>query len=147
MEYPKGKLNLLKFRNACVVSVGNEQKKGIFIPIEDNSVYISNGRDGRVKGAYVDFMVFKNPKPVYGFGYTIRQCITEKTRCIMTEEERKTIPYLGNMNIPEDNVRTYSGNRPADKSHEDYNQRQNNKRPAENAKVSMSMDEEDNLPF
>ena len=50
-----GKLNLLKFKNACLISVKGrtETKKGIFIPIDDNHVFVSADDANRAKGAYV----------------------------------------------------------------------------------------------
>lgn len=64
MNY-SGKLNLLKFRNSCIVTVkGNSStKRGIFIPIDDNNLFISADENLKAKGAYVDFNAWENQQP------------------------------------------------------------------------------------
>ena len=99
MNY-SGKMNLLRFKNACVVSVQGKtaKKKGIFIPIEDNHLFVSADEAGRTKGAYVDFMAWENQRPSpYGDTHSLRQSYPKEARDRMTEEEQKAVPYFGNM--------------------------------------------------
>ena len=99
MNY-SGKLNLLKFKNACLISVkGNTAvKKGIFIPFEDNNIFISSDEDLKAKGAYVDFNAWENQATdKYGYTHCIRQSISKEVKDRMNEEERKSVPYIGNM--------------------------------------------------
>ena len=94
-----GKLNLLRFRNACIVSVTGRTatKKGVFIPIEDNNLFVSADENLRPKGAYIDFIAWENNPPKYGDTHSLRQSVPKEARERMTEEERNAIPYLGNM--------------------------------------------------
>lgn len=99
MNY-SGKLNLLKFRNPCIVTVkGNSStKRGIFIPIDDNNLFISADENLKAKGAYVDFNAWENQQPgKYGDTHSIRQSLAKEVRERMTEDELKSVPYFGNM--------------------------------------------------
>lgn len=99
MNY-SGKLNLLKFRNSCIVTVkGNSStKRGIFIPIDDNNLFISADENLKAKGAYVDFNAWENQQPgKYGDTHSIRQSLAKEVRERMTEDELKSVPYFGNM--------------------------------------------------
>lgn len=60
-----GKFNLLKFKNSCIVSVKgkSETKRGVFIPIDDNNLFISADEDLKPKGAYFDFNAWKTSSP------------------------------------------------------------------------------------
>ena len=74
MNY-SGKLNLLRFKNACIVSVQGktEKKKGVFIPIDDNQLFVSADDRGQAKGAYVDFMAWDNRQvSMYGDTHAMR---------------------------------------------------------------------------
>lgn len=95
-----GKLNLLKFKGACVISVKGHAgvKKGVFIPIDDNHIFISADDTNKAKGAYIDFMAFENKQPSkYGDTHMIKQSIDKDTRSKMSEEEKRAMPILGNM--------------------------------------------------
>lgn len=99
MNY-SGKINLLKFKNACLITVkgADATKKGIFIPIEDNNIFISADDDLKAKGAYIDFTARENQTPgKYGDTHSIRQSLAKEVRNRMTEDELKSIPYIGNM--------------------------------------------------
>ena len=99
MNY-SGKLNLLKFRNACIVSVQGrtEKKKGVFIPIDDNNLFISADENLKAKGAYIDFIAGENQQTgKYGDTHSLRQSLPKEVRERMTEEEQKMIPFIGNM--------------------------------------------------
>lgn len=95
-----GKFNLLKFKNSCIVSVKgkSETKRGVFIPIDDNNLFISADEDLKPKGAYIDFTAWENQQPGrYGDTHSIRQSLAKEVRDRMTEEELKAVPYFGNM--------------------------------------------------
>lgn len=94
-----GKLNLLKFKNSCIITVkGNATKRGIFIPIEDNNLFITADEDLKPRGAYIDFMAWENQQPgKYGDTHGIRQSLPKEVRERMTEEQLKAVPYFGNM--------------------------------------------------
>ena len=100
MNSYSGKMNLLKFKNACIVTVqGKTQaKRGVFIPIDDNNLFISADEDLKPKGAYLDFMAWENQQPgKYGDTHSLRQSLAKEVRERMSEEEQKAVPYFGNM--------------------------------------------------
>lgn len=100
MSSYSGKMNLLKFRNACIVSVKGKAstKRGVFIPIDDNNLFISADENLKPKGAYIDFTAWENQQPgKYGDTHSIRQSLAKEVRDRMTEEELKAVPYFGNM--------------------------------------------------
>lgn len=101
MNNYSGKHNLLRFKNACVLSIKGktESKKCLVIPIEDNHLFMSMDVDsGKPKGVFVDFMAWKNEEPdKYGNTHTFRQSLPKEVREKMTEEEKKAIPFFGNM--------------------------------------------------
>lgn len=95
-----GKFNLLKFKNSCILSIKgkSEIKKGVFIPIDDNNLFVSADENLKAKGAYFDFNAWENQQVgKYGDTHSIRQSISKEVRDKMAEEELKAIPYLGNM--------------------------------------------------
>lgn len=99
MNY-QGKINLLKFKNSCIITVkgATATKKGVFIPIEDNSIFISADENLKAKGAYIDFTAWENQTPSkYGDSHGIRQSLAKEVRERMTEDELKAVPYIGNM--------------------------------------------------
>ena len=100
MSSYSGKMNLLKFRNACIVSVKgkSETKRGVFIPIDDNNLFISSDENLKPKGAYIDFTAWENQQPgKYGDTHSIRQSLAKEVRERMTDDELKAVPYFGNM--------------------------------------------------
>lgn len=100
MNNYSGKMNLLKFKNACIVTVQGETqaKRGVFIPIDDNNLFISADEDLKAKGAYLDFMAWKNQQPSkYGDTHSLRQSLAKEVRDRMNEDELKAVPYFGNM--------------------------------------------------
>ena len=100
MSSYSGKMNLLKFRNACIVSVKGKAstKRGVFIPIDDNNLFISADENLKPKGAYIDFTAWENQQPgKYGDTHSIRQSLAKEVRERMTDDELKAVPYFGNM--------------------------------------------------
>ena len=93
-------MNLLKFKNACIVTVQGkiQAKRGVFIPVDDNNLFISADEDLKPKGAYLDFMAWENQQPgKYGDTHSLRQSLAKEVRDRMTEDELKAVPYFGNM--------------------------------------------------
>ncbi len=64
MDY-SGKLNLLRLNNAAVVSLKGKTatKLCIVIPCEDNDIYLSQGDDGKHRGAYLSCFVAERREP------------------------------------------------------------------------------------
>lgn len=99
MHY-SGKMNLLRFKNACIISVQGktDRKKGVFIPIDDNRLFVSTDESGKPRGAYADFMAWENREPSqYGDTHALRQQYGKEARSRMTDEEQRAVPYFGNM--------------------------------------------------
>ena len=96
-----GKQNLLKFKNACVISVKGktETKKGVFIPIEDNHLFVSADMDtNKANGVYIDFFAWANKEPgKFGDTHMFVQSLPKDVREKMSEQELKQLPIFGNM--------------------------------------------------
>lgn len=95
-----GKINLLRLKNSCIVTVKGKSatKKGVFIPIEDNNLFISADDDLKPRGAYIDFTAWENREPgKYGDTHSLRQSLPKEVRERMTDEELRAVPYFGNM--------------------------------------------------
>lgn len=96
----QGKLDFLKFKNSCVISVKGKtgEKKGVFVPIEDNGLFVTTDENNKAKGAYFNFAVFENKQVgKYGDTHMIKQSIGKDARSKMSDEEKRAIPILGNM--------------------------------------------------
>ncbi len=95
-----GKMNLLRFKSACIVNMQGKtmKKKGVFIPIDDNCLFVSTDDAGNAKGVYVDFMAWENKQPSqYGDTHSIKQNYPKEVRTLLNEGELKSIPYFGNL--------------------------------------------------
>ena len=100
MENFSGKFDFLKLKNACVISVNGKSgaKKGVFIPIEDNSIFVSTDENNKARGAYYDFLAFANKQTSkFGDTHMIKPNLDKETRTSMSEEERRTVPIIGSM--------------------------------------------------
>lgn len=96
----QGNFDFLKLKNACIINVKGKtgEKQGVFIPIEDNELFVSKDESNRAKGAYLNFVAFENKKPgKFGDTHIIKQSLDKDTRSKMSEEEKRAIPILGNM--------------------------------------------------
>ena len=125
----QGKLDFLKFKNSCVISVKGKtgEKKGVFVPIEDNGLFVTTDENNKAKGAYFNFAVFENKKVgKYGDTHMIKQSIGKDARSKMSDEEKRAIPILGNMKPME---------------------LQNASQAVETPVAPVSHEEEDSLPF
>lgn len=99
MNY-QGKINLLRLINACVVNIKgrNGSKKGVFIPIEDNHLFVSSDDNNSPKGVYADFIVWENKVAgKFGDTHSFKLSVPKDVREKMTEEQIKAIPYFGSM--------------------------------------------------
>lgn len=88
------KLNLLKFKNSCVLRIqGKTGKKAcLVIPIEDAHLV-----DGE-KGVYADLLECELKQPgQYGDVALVRQSLPREVFDAMSEEERRAMPILGNV--------------------------------------------------
>lgn len=100
MENFSGKFDFLKLKNACVISVNGKSgaKKGVFIPIEDNNIFVSTDENNKARGAYYDFLVFANKQTTkFGDTHMIKPNLDKATRTSMSEEERRSVPIIGSM--------------------------------------------------
>lgn len=95
------KQNLLKFKNAFVMNIKGKtaSKQCICIPVIDNYVFMSADDNMKAKGAYVDINAnqYEGGTSQYGDTHYLRLAVPKEIREKMTEEEKKAIPYLGNM--------------------------------------------------
>lgn len=95
MNY-EAKINLLSLRGAAVCNLtwkNKTTKKCVVLPIEDCVLY-----DG-AKGVYLDLSINERREVSQygGWTHSIRHKISGEAYKAMTEEERKTIPFLGDM--------------------------------------------------
>ena len=96
----QGKLDFLKFKNSCVISVKGKtgEKKGVFVPIEDNDIFVTTDENNKAKGAYFNFAVFENKQVgKYGDTHMIKPRVGKEIRAQMSEEDKRAIPIIGNM--------------------------------------------------
>ena len=96
----QGSIDLLKLKNACVATLGNQTKKRcVVIPIDDNDLYVKN-EDGSTKPRSVYFGVNvwerQQPSP-YGHTHYMKQSFSKAYREAHTEDEMKNMPFLGDM--------------------------------------------------
>ncbi len=90
----------MRFKSACIVNMQGKtmKKKGVFIPIDDNCLFVSTDDAGNAKGVYVDFMAWENKQPSqYGDTHSIKQNYPKEVRTLLNEGELKSIPYFGNL--------------------------------------------------
>lgn len=93
-------INLLKLKNACIVTVKGKTttKKGVFIPIEENDLYVALDESLKPKGVYLGLASWElKQKGQYGDTHLLKQSFSKDFRETMSEEELKNAPILGNM--------------------------------------------------
>lgn len=97
-----GRMDFLKFKNAQVISVQGEKglKKGVFIPIDDNHIYVSTDGRGGAKGAYFDFICYRCNNLRFGNTHALKISLPLKVRQQMTDEEFRSFQYFGNLYPP-----------------------------------------------
>lgn len=95
-----GKMNLLKLKNSAVVQIkGNTgTKKCVVIPIEDNHLFVSVDESNKAKGVYVDFIAWENRNSLQsGDTHGLKQSLPKEVREKMSDEDKKAMPFIGNM--------------------------------------------------
>lgn len=93
-------INLLKLKNACIVTVKGKSatKKGVFIPIEENDLYVALDESLKPKGVHLGLSSWElKEKGQYGDTHLLKQSFSKEFRATMSEEELKSTPILGNM--------------------------------------------------
>lgn len=103
MENFNIKLNLLKLNNAFVMNIKGKtsSKQCVCIPIEDNHLFVSADENLKAKAVYADINAnqYENGKSQYGDTHYLRLSVPKDVREKMTDDEKKAIPYLGNMKV------------------------------------------------
>lgn len=128
----RGSLDLLKYENACIVSVAGKTatKRGVFIPIEENDVYIKADDNLKAKSAYVGLLINAR-REVSQFGKThyAKQSISKQFREANPElAEKRNGIYLGDFE-----TYVFEGGNAANK--------------VEVTAAAVPEDEKDDLPF
>lgn len=89
------KIDLQKFRNAALLTIPgrNTKKRCICIPVEDNpEIFVGT------KGTYLNLTAIEMKEPgQYGDTHIVKGNIPDDVYRVMTEEERKSQPILGQM--------------------------------------------------
>lgn len=94
MENLQIKLNLLKLDRAAVVNIKGkaETRKCVVIPCgEDTDIVLGE------KGAYLDAVAFETANSQYGDTHAIKVSYSKERREKMTEDERRSKPFIGNI--------------------------------------------------
>lgn len=96
----QGSVDLLKLRNACVVTLGKETKKRcVVIPIDDNDLYVKC-EDGSTKPRSVYFSINvweRQQASQYGHTHYVKQSFSKAFRESHSKEELDAAPFLGDM--------------------------------------------------
>jgi hypothetical protein len=86
-------LNLKSLKNAAVVDIKGRTaaKQCLIIPISDNGLFIGE------KGIYISLSAWENSNLRDNKTHLIKQSFSKEARNVMTEDERKSQPILGDM--------------------------------------------------
>lgn len=89
-----GKINLGQLKNVVKEMKGkNGNVKAIILPIAENHLF--EGKDGNI---YLDIVAFELQNPQHNDTHLIKQSLPKDVREKMSEEEKKSMPILGNLN-------------------------------------------------
>jgi len=79
------KVNLKKLKNVAIIDVKGREttKRGVFIPIDDNSLFISE------KGYYLNLVAFEMKDHKFDDTHLVKLSLEKEGYDEMTEEERK----------------------------------------------------------
>jgi hypothetical protein len=85
------KVNLKKLKNAAIIDVKGREttKRGVFIPIDDNSIFVSE------KGWYFNLVAFEMKDHKYDDTHLVKLSLEKEVYDAMTEEERNNQPIIG----------------------------------------------------
>ena len=98
MDYSQS-INVLKLNNACIVSIKGKTsvKKGVFIPIQDNDLYVSLDENLKPKGVFLNINAWElKEKGQYGDTHLIKQAFSKDYRDAH-ENVVNNAQILGNM--------------------------------------------------
>ena len=86
-------LNLKALKNALIGTVPGKTatKQCICIPIKDNDLFVGE------KGVYLNLSAWESNNLRDGKTHLVKQSFSKKVRDAMTDEERKSIPILGDV--------------------------------------------------
>ena len=87
------KVNLKKLKNVAIIDVKGREttKRGVFIPIDDNSIFISE------KGYYFNLVAFEMKDPKHDDTHLVKLSLEKAVYDAMTEEERNNQPIIGGL--------------------------------------------------
>jgi len=85
------KVNLKKLKNVAIIDVKGREttKRGVFIPIDDNSLFISE------KGYYLNLVAFEMKDHKFDDTHLVKLSLEKEVYDAMTEEERNNQPIIG----------------------------------------------------
>jgi hypothetical protein len=88
------RIDLLKLNGAFMRNMTGKTatKRCLIIPVDDNpSVFLGE------KGCYLNMVAYETDNQQYGDTHFVRGDLPKELRERMTDEQRKTVPILGNM--------------------------------------------------
>lgn len=97
----RGSLDLLKYENACVIPVTSKKtgitKNGVFIPFEENDIYVSADEKSKAKSAYAGLLInARREKSQYGKTHYAKQSLSKQFREAHPElAEKRSKVYMG----------------------------------------------------
>lgn len=96
----KVKIDLSKLRKSSVTElvIDGQKKKGVFIPIEDNCLYVSQ----KTGSVYLDLTAYTCQNDRYGKTHILKQKLGGNVWRNMTEDERRNIPISGSIQPDEE---------------------------------------------
>lgn len=96
----KVKIDLSKLRKSSVTElvIDGQKKKGVFIPIEDNNLFVSQ----KSNSIYLDMTAYTVKNDKYGQSHILKQKMGGVAWRNMTEDERRNIPIVGSLQQDEE---------------------------------------------
>ena len=91
------KMNLLALGGAFVANIQGKtaKKRCVCIPIDDAHLY-----EGE-KGVYLNINMWVSKNSQYGDSHYLTQNLSKEVRDAMTDEQKKSLPILGNVKVME----------------------------------------------
>ena len=88
------KLNLLKLDRATVTNIKGKSQtlKCLVVPIGDGTDIVHGE-----KGAYLDLVAFETANSQFGDTHCVKVSYPKERRDAMTDEEKRSKPFVGNM--------------------------------------------------
>lgn len=88
------KIDLSKLSGASVVELTGRSgvpTKCVVIPVEANHIFVGQ------KGVYLDLCAFEMKNPKYEATHTLKQSLPKAVRDAMTDEQRNSMPIVGDL--------------------------------------------------